>query len=200
MQLKYYIIYKPFRVLSQFSPVEGKECLADYFSFEKDVYSIGRLDYDSEGLMLLTNDKKLKTIIQNPVMNHTKEYLVRVDGGITHEAIVLLKNGVEIKTESGLYLTKPCIVEMLESEPELPERNPPIRFRRNIPAPWLKVILTEGRNRQIRKMTAKVGFPALRIVRIAIGKIVLGGMKPGEWKEMKQEKVYSNLEIKHLLK
>jgi 23S rRNA pseudouridine2457 synthase len=193
MQLKYYLIYKPFRVLSQFSPVEGKKCLADYFRFEKDVYSIGRLDYDSEGLMLLTNDKKLKTIIQNPAMNHTKEYLVQVDGDITNEATEHLQKGVEIKIESGKYMTRPCNVEKLELEPKLPDRNPPIRFRQNIPAPWIKVILTEGKNRQIRKMTAKVGFPALRIVRIAIGKIGLDRMQPGEWKAIEQYDIYGKL-------
>lgn len=186
---KYYLIYKPFRVLSQFTPIDGKNCLADYFSFEKDVYSVGRLDYDSEGLLLLTNDKKLKSYIQEPANNITKQYLVQIDGSFTTEAVSLLEKGIEIKLDSGIYKTKPCKVEILAIEPDLPERIPPVRFRKSIPTAWLKITLAEGKNRQIRKMTAKAGNPALRIVRIKIGHLKLSGLLPGHYRELSKEEL-----------
>ncbi len=182
--LKYYVINKPFRVLSQFTPLEGKQCLSDYFNFEKDVYSIGRLDYDSEGLLLLTNDKHLKAFIQEPANKISKQYLVQTEGAFTSNAARLLEKGIEIKTDKGFYKTKPCKVDILSSEPNLHDRNPPVRFRKNIPTSWVCITLSEGKNRQIRKMTAKTGFPTLRIVRIKIGHVGFEGLLPGQYREL----------------
>ncbi len=193
---KYYLIYKPYQVLSQFSPKDGKKCLSDYFRFDRDVYSVGRLDYDSEGLMLLTNDNYLKTAVLDPDQKQTKEYLVQVEGDIDESALYSLRKGVTIKLDDGPYTTKPCKAEKLKSEPWLPERNPPIRFRENQPTSWIRITITEGKNRQIRKMAANVGFPALRIVRVAIGEIGLGGLKPGDSKQLREDYVYSQLNIR----
>lgn len=186
---KYYLIYKPFRVLSQFTPVEGKQCLGGIYKFENDVYSVGRLDYDSEGLLMLTNDARLKTLIQEPANNIEKQYLVQVEGVFSQQAAAQIRSGIEIRLDSGIYRTKPCKVEVHKDEPVLPERNPPVRFRQSVPTTWLKITLSEGKNRQIRKMTAKAGFPTLRIVRTAIGHLTLGGLLPGEFRELTKNEI-----------
>ena len=134
---------------------------ADFFDVEKDVYPIGRLDYDSEGLLILTNDKQLNHRLLNPSFAHMREYWVQVDGAINDNAINILQQGVSINIDGKLYNTKPAIA-MLLSDPIVCERDPPIRFRKDIPTSWISLILTEGKNRQVRKMTAAVGFPTLR--------------------------------------
>ncbi len=175
-KFRYYKIYKPYRMLSQFSKVDDKLTLKDLnFHFNKDIYPIGRLDYDSEGLLLLTNDNKLKTILLDPKMHHQREYFVQVDGNITDEACKQLEKGVFIDG----YKTLPAIVKIIP-EPTLPERIPPIRFRKNVPTSWISITLVEGKNRQIRKMTAKVGFPTLRLVRYRILNITIDNMQPGD--------------------
>lgn len=153
----YYIIYKPFNVLSQFSAVEGKQTLADYCKVEKDVYPVGRLDYDSEGLLILTNDTTLNHRLLNPSFQHQREYWVQVDGQITAEAIAQLQKSVNISIDGKIHKTLPAKALAFENEPAVPERNPPIRFRKNIPTSWVSLTLTEGKNRQVRKMTAAVG-------------------------------------------
>ena len=189
----YYIIYKPYLVLSQFSAVEGKQTLADYFDVPKDVYPVGRLDYDSEGLLILTNDKQLNNRLLNPLFAHEREYWVQVDGAITKEAIEQLQKGVSINIDGKQYRTKPCKASLFEAPPIVPERNPPIRFRKEIPAPWFHLQLKEGKNRQVRRMTAAVGFPTLRLIRYRIEKLTIDHLQPGEMVAMEQKELYKLL-------
>lgn len=176
----HYLIYKPYQVLSQFSPVLNKHTLADFFNVPANVYPVGRLDYDSEGLLLLTNDTTLNHRLLDPKFAHAREYLVQVDGAITEEAIMQLRAGVAINVDGKQYLTRPCTATIEAEAPQLPPRNPPIRFRKEIPAPWIRLVLTEGKNRQVRKMTAAAGFPTLRLVRYRLEGLSVEGMMPGD--------------------
>ena len=189
----YYIIYKPYLVLSQFSAVEGKQTLADYFDVPKDVYPVGRLDYDSEGLLILTNDKQLNNRLLNPLFAHEREYWVQVDGAATPEAVAQLQKGVSINIDGKQYRTKPCKASLFAEAPVVPERNPPIRFRKEIPAPWLRLPLKEGKNRQVRRMTAAVGFPTLRLIRYRIEKLTIDHLQPGEMVAMEHKELYKLL-------
>lgn len=189
----YFLIYKPYQTLSQFSAVEGKKTLADFFSVPKNVYPVGRLDFDSEGLLLLTNDTTLNHRLLTPEFSHEREYWVQVDGAITANAIEQLQRGVAIAADQKKYQTKPCIVTGFENEPAVLERNPPIRFRKEIPAPWIRMILTEGKNRQVRKMTAAVGFPTLRLIRYRIEQLVLDKMQPGDMVSLDRNTIYQKL-------
>lgn len=189
----YFQLYKPYQVLSQFSLEEGKQTLADFFDVPKDVYPVGRLDYDSEGLLLLTNDKLLNHRLLNPRFLHQRSYWVQVDGAIDEKAIRELSNGVDINLDGKIYRTKKAIAKLFETEPIVPVRNPPIRFRKEIPAPWIELILTEGKNRQVRKMTAKVGFPTLRLIRNSIEDIRLNHMQPGDMVALSEAEVYQKL-------
>lgn len=189
----YFIVYKPYMVLSQFSKEGDKKTLADFFDVPKDVYPVGRLDFDSEGLLILTNDKTLNHRLLSPAFAHEREYWVQVDGAITKQAIQQLTNGVEINVDGKNHRTRKCKAEIFSEDPFVPLRNPPIRFRKEIPAPWIKLILTEGKNRQVRKMTAKVGFPTLRLIRYRIEKINAGGMEPGDMIELTQKDILKNL-------
>ncbi len=180
MMLQYYIFYKPYEVLSQFSPEGDKKTLAHYLShLAKDIYPVGRLDYDSEGLLLLTNDKALTHQLLEPSFAHQRTYYVQVEGNITDDAITQLSKGVIININGKQHKTKPAIAKRIV-EPSLPERNPPIRYRKNIPTSWISLTLTEGKNRQVRRMTAAVNFPTLRLVRYSIGKVTIGNMQPGD--------------------
>jgi 23S rRNA pseudouridine2457 synthase len=193
--LQYFIIHKPFNVLSQFTSKEEKKTLKDFFDVPIDMYPVGRLDYDSEGLLVLTNDKQLNHLLLDPLFLHEREYWAQVEGEINQFAIHSLKLGVEISVDGKLYKTKPCIAENFFDEPHVAERYPPIRFRKNIPTSWVKLILTEGKNRQARKMLAKVGFPVLRLIRYRIGKITLDGLLPGEMQAMDKKEIYQLLII-----
>ncbi len=178
---RYIRFFKPYGVLSQFSrETEEHITLADFLDISPDIYPIGRLDKDSEGLLLLTNDNDYKTKMLSPKSKVSKTYLVQVDGEITSEAMETLKSGVEIKLKKGRYKTKPCSVLQI-NVPKLPDRFPPVRFRKNIPTSWIKITLFEGKNRQIRKMCAAVGFPVLRLVRVSIGEVHLAGLGPGDF-------------------
>lgn len=188
--LRYFIIFKPYQVLSQFSPEEGKQTLKDVFKVPPDVYPVGRLDYDSEGLLLLTNDKQLNHRLLDPQWAHEREYWVQVDGDINETALADLRAGVSIALSSGPYHTRQCKAEVFIQPPALPERNPPVRFRKNIPTSWIKLVLTEGKNRQVRKMTAKVGFPTLRLVRYRMERITLDGLQSGDLRELNRQEVY----------
>ncbi|MBC8151541.1 MAG: pseudouridine synthase [Bacteroidetes bacterium] len=180
MNPSYFLIYKPYGMLSQFSREGDKLTLADLnFQFAKDVYPVGRLDADSEGLLLLTNDKKLNHRLLDPKFRHLRTYYVQVEGDVTDEAIRLLRAGVTIAVDGKSYHTLPAQVTRL-AEPNLPPRNPPIRFRVSIPTSWLALTLHEGKNRQVRKMTAAVGFPTLRLVRWAIEEFTADGMRPAD--------------------
>ena len=180
MPFDYYLFYKPFKVMSQFSAEGDKKTLADFFyDIRKDVYPVGRLDYDSEGLLLLTNDKQLNHRLLNPLFVHARTYWVQVEGIPTPEAIKKLQQGTLINIDGKPYKTKPAKVAWMKTEPEVPQRNPPIRYRKDIPASWLSLTLTEGKNRQVRRMTASVNLPTLRLIRHSIGKVTLGDMQPG---------------------
>jgi 23S rRNA pseudouridine2457 synthase len=181
----YYIFHKPFRVLSQFSAEGEKSTLADFFSgLPKNIYPVGRLDYDSEGLLLLTDDKPLTHLLLDPSFGHPRTYYVQVEGAVTNEAIHQLENGVTITIDGKAYRTKKAKAELMTTPPEVNERDPPIRFRKNIPTSWIQLTLTEGKNRQVRRMTAAVGYPTLRLIRYSIGKITLEGLAPGQFKVM----------------
>lgn len=177
----YYLFYKPFQTLTQFSAVEGKKTLSDYLpDIKKDVYPVGRLDYDSEGLLLLTNDKQLNHRLLNPLFLHEREYWAQVEGIATDTALQQLSKGVSITIDGKAYRTKKANAFLLPGEPDVPERYPPIRVRQSIPVSWLSLCLVEGKNRQVRKMTAAVNLPTLRLIRYRIGSVTIGGMQPGE--------------------
>ena len=190
---RYFTIYKPYLLLSQFTSQDGKETLAHYFDVPKDVYPVGRLDYDSEGLLILTNDSMLNNRLLNPQYKHEREYWVQVEGAITIEAIQQLQKGVAISIDGKVHQTLPCKAFAFKEEPVVPVRNPPIRFRKNIPVSWISLTLTEGKNRQVRRMTAKVGFPTLRLIRNRIQNITLDKMQPGDLEEWTKEKMYAAL-------
>ena len=190
---QYYVVYKPFQVLSQFTSQEGKQTLKECFPVPGDVYPVGRLDFDSEGLLILTNDTALNHRLLNPRFAHEREYWVQVDGAITPEAIRALEAGVTISVDGKPYRTRSCIVQLFETPPVVPDRHPPIRYRANIPTTWIRMILTEGKNRQVRKMTAQAGFPTLRLIRYRIEKLEAAGLKPGEMRSLGRNEMYSML-------
>jgi len=188
----YYIIYKPYLAVSQFSPIEGKTTLADYFKVPKDVYPVGRLDHDSEGLLLLTSDSSLNHRLLNPLNKHNRTYWVQVEGELTTDALDKLQKGVQLSIDGKPHKTLPCKAVIIQ-EPVLPERNPPIRFRKNKPTSWLSITLTEGKNRQVRRMTAAVGFPTLRLVRYSIESINIESLSGNSVQELTKEEVYLKL-------
>lgn len=176
---KVIIFNKPYDTLSQFTDGDGRKTLADYIPV-KDVYAAGRLDRDSEGLMVLTNDGILQAKLTQPTSKSPKTYWVQVDGAPQEADLDKLRKGVELKDG----MTLPANVEIMAA-PEIWDRTPPVRFRANIPTTWLAITIIEGRNRQVRRMTAHIGFPTLRLVRYSMGSIELGDLQPGEWREIK---------------
>jgi len=169
---------KPFGVICKFSPEPGKRTLADYIDV-RGVYPAGRLDTDSEGLLLLTDDGALQARIANPRHKLPKVYWTQVEGLPTEAALAALRTGVDL----GEFVTLPAGARRIEEPPNLWPRDPPIRQRAKIPTAWLELTLREGKNRQVRRMTAKVGFPTLRLVRAAIGGVNLTGLAPGQWRQ-----------------
>lgn len=174
---RYILVHKPYGVLCQFSG--AAHTLRDYVPV-RDVYPTGRLDQDSEGLLLLTDDGALQHRLSDPAFEHPRTYWVQIERIPAAEAIRELSNGVVIQGRR----TRAARVRLMPEAPELPPRTPPIRFRKNVPTAWIEIILTEGRNRQVRRMTAAVGHPTLRLVRAAIGELRLEGLKPGEWRDL----------------
>lgn len=172
------IFNKPYGVLSQFTPEHGHPGLAG-FGFPKGVYPAGRLDHDSEGLLLLTSDGELQAYISDPRHKTPKTYWAQVEKEITGEALAKLRRGVTLNDGPAL----PCGARALP-DPGLPPRTPPVRFRKTVPTSWAELILKEGRNRQVRRMLAGVGFPVLRLVRRAIGPLTTDGLEPGRWREL----------------
>jgi pseudouridine synthase len=168
--------WKPYGVLTQFTDAEGRPTLARYIDLPG-VYAAGRLDRDSEGLLLLTDSGPLAARLTNPAYGHLRTYLVQVERVPDRAALERLRAGIDLKDGR----TRPAQVELLPEPPDLPERSVPIRFRKNVPTAWLRLTITEGRNRQVRRMTAAVGYPTLRLVRAAIGSITLEGLQPGQW-------------------
>jgi 23S rRNA pseudouridine2457 synthase len=167
---------KPFNVLCQFTGGAGRRTLADFVT-EKAVYPAGRLDYDSEGLLLLTDDGKLQQRIADPRHRTKKTYLAQVERIPDEKALALLRRGVKLKDG----MTAPAGARLVEQPDWLWPREPPIRHRLNVPTAWLEIKLAEGRNRQVRRMTAAVGHPTLRLVRVSIGQWSLDGLRPGKW-------------------
>ncbi|ABG51621.1 Pseudouridine synthase, Rsu [Trichodesmium erythraeum IMS101] len=190
MVYRYILFNKPYNVLSQFTDNRNvkhrSSTLKEYISVDS-VYPVGRLDQDSEGLLLLTNHGQLQYRLSDPKFAHPRTYWVQVERIPDTIALKQLQEGVMIKN----YQTRPAKVKLLSNEPLLPSRHPPIRFRKTVPTAWLEITLTEGRNRQVRRMTAAVGFPTLRLVRIAIANLRLEGLKPGEWRDLNLSEIQS---------
>ena len=184
MAFRYIAFHKPYGVVSQFSG--DRETLGRFIPV-KNVYPVGRLDHDSEGLLLLTDDGALQHRLGNPKFEHPRTYWVQVERIPGESELRRVREGVTIQG----YRTRPAQVHLLKEEPALPPRNPPIRFRKTVPTAWIEIVLCEGRNRQVRRMTAAVGHPTLRLVRVAIGDLQLGGIAPGEWRDLTPAEVAS---------
>lgn len=174
--------HKPYGVLSQFTPEPGERwrTLAE-FALPKNVYALGRLDADSEGLLLLSDERGLNTRLLDPKHAHRREYWAQVERVPARETLARLeRGGISIDD----YRTLPCRARPLDPAPAIAPRDPPIRFRKNVPACWLSLELTEGKNRQVRRMTAAIGHPTLRLIRVRIGGFSLGDLAPGRWREL----------------
>lgn len=176
------LFYKPYGVTTQFSG--NKPNLSDYIDVPG-VYAAGRLDKDSEGLLVLTSDGRLQHRLTHPQFGHPRTYLAQVEGVPAPGALAELRSGVKLNE----FVTRPAGVRLLEEEPDLPPRTPPIRFRKSVPTAWLELTLTEGKNRQVRRMTAAVGYPTLRLVRVRIGQLSLEGLVPGAWRYLRKEEL-----------
>ncbi|MGC1308838.1 MAG: pseudouridine synthase [Phormidesmis sp.] len=191
MTYRYLLLYKPYNVLSQFTDGHaGRATLKDFVKVPG-VYAVGRLDRDSEGLLLLTDDGPMQHRLSHPKFAHRRQYWAQVERQPTAAAIGQLRQGVTIRG----YRTRPAQVEVMAA-PDLPPRNPPIRYRQQVPTAWLSITLTEGKNRQVRRMTAAVGFPTLRLVRCALFLaddcgLTLAGLRPGEWRSLTGEEMRS---------
>ena len=172
------LLNKPFRVLSQFRDPDGRATLGDFVDVPG-VYAAGRLDYDSDGLIVLTDDGKLQARISDPGARTRKTYWAQVEGSPSPELLEQLVRGVELKDGPARAIA----ARQIESPPNLWERDPPIRYRASVPDSWIELVLTEGRNRQVRRMTAAVGLPTLRLIRYSIGDWTLDGLAPGEWRK-----------------
>ena len=181
---RYLLFYKPYGVLTSFTDPEGRPALRDFIPVP-DVYAAGRLDQDSEGLLFLTDDGLLGHRLAHPRFKQPKTYLVQVEGSPGPDALAALRSGVLVKGER----TQPAQVTLLAGEPDLPPRPVPIRYRPSVPTAWLEITLHEGRKRQIRHMTAAVGHPTLRLVRVAIGPLTLAGLQPGQWRDLRPQEL-----------
>ena len=181
--LKLYMLNKPFGLLSQFSDEGHKRGLGSLkLPWGKDIYSVGRLDADSEGLLLLTNNNRLKTQLLDPDCGHERTYHVQVEGMPTEAQLQELRAPLQLRIKGKSFRTRGARAQVIS--PEWPDRIPPIRVRKTVPDAWLELTLTEGKNRQVRRMTAAVGLPTLRLIRVAMGPWKLDNLAPGEWQEL----------------
>jgi 23S rRNA pseudouridine2457 synthase len=176
--------HKPYGVLSRFTRDGSPHATLAEFGFPRDVYAVGRLDADSEGLLVLTDEARVTGLLLDPVRGHVREYWVQVDREIDDDALASLERGVVIQGET----TRPARARKI-AEPILPPRNPPVRFRKNVPTSWIALELTEGKNRQVRKMTAAVGFPTLRLYRARIGRFTMADLAPGQWRTLAPDEI-----------
>lgn len=184
-QLVYIAFYKPYGILSQFTSDKLEESLS-VFNLPKDVYPCGRLDKDSEGLLILSNDGAFIDQLLNPKFEKEKTYWVQVENIPNHESLTkLARGGIQIQD----YKTKPASVKILDPQPLMPDRTPPIRTRLTIPTCWLEIKISEGKNRQVRRMTASINHPTLRLLRMQVGKYKLGELRPGEWLKIKKSDI-----------
>jgi 23S rRNA pseudouridine2457 synthase len=178
--MRHILFHKPCNVLSQFSTDGSDKLTLKAFIDVPDVYPVGRLDYDSEGLMLLTSDGQLQHRLSDPKFGHPRTYWIQVENSPTDAQLEpIRRGGLNIQD----YKTRPARIKLIQP-PDLPDRIPPIRYRKSIPTAWLEITLTEGRNRQVRRMTAAIGFPTLRLVRVAIGDLELADLAPGTWRDL----------------
>jgi 23S rRNA pseudouridine2457 synthase len=184
--MRYILLNKPYEVLTQFTDEHGRATLKDFLSVP-DVYPVGRLDFDSEGLLLLTDDKQLQHRLSDPRYKVTKTYWAQVEGLPTEAALGQLRQGVQIK--DGLTLPAEITALPEAATADLWPRTPPIRYRASIPTSWLALTISQGMNRQVRKMCAAVGLPCLRLVRVALGELAIGNLAPGEWRELTPDEV-----------
>lgn len=190
----YYIIHKPFKVLSQFSDEGNNIGLGQVFkNLPKDVYPVGRLDLDSEGLLILTNDKTLNHKLLNPKHKHKRIYWVEVDGVPDEAALNLLRTGVTININGKAHQTNPADAKLIS--PKVQERIPPVNYVKHPLRSWIQISLTEGKNRQVRRMTAKVGHPTLRLIRIAIEELYLEPLTSGEITQISEKVIYKKLKL-----
>jgi len=182
---RYFVVYKPFGLLSQFTPDHpGQRTLADLFRFPPDVYPVGRLDQDSEGLLLVTDDNQFKTRLLDPESKLPKRYWAQVEGLATPDLLKPASEGMSLRIRGKDLRLAPARAQCLDHAPALPPREPPVRFRKTVPDSWVEITITEGKNRQVRKMLAALGFPVLRLVRVAIGGLTLSDLLPGEVREI----------------
>jgi 23S rRNA pseudouridine2457 synthase len=181
-RFRYLVLFKPYGVLTQFVDAAGRVTLKDFVNVPG-VYPVGRLDRDSEGLLLLTDDGGLAHRLTDPRYEHPRTYLVQVERVPSQEALESLQRGIVLRDGP----TRPAEAVLLDEAPALPDRAVPIRFRKSVPTAWLRLVLREGRNRQVRRMTAAVGYPTLRLVRVGIGPIELAGLEPGHWRELTRD-------------
>lgn len=189
--MRCFALYKPYGVLSQFTDEDGHPGLLSLnLGLPKNVWPVGRLDRDSEGLLLLTDDSALKSALTSPNHHHSKAYWVQVEGCPTDKDLEPMRHPMNLRIRKKDVVTKPASVRTIQA-PVVPERTPPIRRRQQIPTSWLSIQLTEGKNRQIRKMTAKLGFPTLRIIRIGTGRfnLALESLVPGQCFELGQDQI-----------
>ncbi|MCX6169299.1 MAG: pseudouridine synthase [Ignavibacteriales bacterium] len=181
---KYFILNKPYGVLSQFTDKENRLTLSSFHNFPTDVYPVGRLDMDSEGLLIITNDKQLTDFLLNPENKHEREYFVQVEGIPSENDLQKLRVGIVLKDG----LTLPVKAKIID-KPDFPARVPPVRKRKKIPTSWFSLSLIEGRNRQVRRMTAAIGFPTLRLVRVRIKNLLLGDLGAGTVRELTSSEI-----------
>lgn len=190
----YFIIHKPFKTLSQFSSENGNVGLGAIFDLPKDVYPVGRLDLDSEGLLILTNDKSLNNKLLNPKHKHERTYWAELDGIPDQEALTRFQNGLAININGKKHQTLGAKIRLIENV-NFPERNPPVNYIKHPKRCWVEIKLIEGKNRQVRKMTAAIGHPTLRLVRVGIESLSLFPLVSGDIKQLSQKVIYDKLKL-----
>lgn len=198
-ECRYFVIYKPYGFLSQFTSDSDKHhLLGELHDFPKDAYSVGRLDLDSEGLLIITNDGSLNTKLLNPKHGHDREYWAQVERIPEESDLQKLRKGITLRINKEQFKTRPAKVEMMVPPPLVPERNPPVRFRKNVPDCWLRLTLVEGKYRQVRKMVAAINHPCIRLIRWRIEQLTLGEMQVGEVRELPRKLIYEKLNLREV--